>query len=45
MPNMILKFHRESAWRLIALGGPPVAQFGFRDGERDVDWGGLSLKR
>jgi len=43
--ELILQLHREGARGLIALGGPPVDQFGFRNGEGDVDWRGLSLER
>jgi len=43
--ELILQLHRERVWQLIASGGPPVDQFGLRNGKGDVDWGGLSLKR
>jgi len=43
--ELILQLHREGARRLIAPGGPPVDQFGFRNGEGDVDWRGLPPER
>jgi len=43
--ELILELHREGAGRLIAPGSLSVDQFGFRNGEGDVDWGGLSLER
>ena len=42
--ELILKLHREGARPLIAPGGPPMDQFSFRNGERDVNQGGPSLK-
>jgi len=41
--KLIFKLHREGAPRLIAPGCYPMDQFGFWDGEGDVDRGGLSL--
>ena len=43
--KLILKLHRQGAWRFIAPGSPPVDQFGFWDGEGDLDWGAPSLER
>ena len=43
--ELILKLDSEGAGRLIAPGSAPVDQFGFWNGERDIDWGGLSLER
>jgi len=43
--GLILELHWEGARLLIASGSPPVDQFGFWNGEGDVDWGGLSLER
>jgi len=43
--ELIFQFYREGAWQLIAPGGPPVDQFSLQNGDGDVDWGGLSLKR
>ena len=42
--ELILKLYREGARRFIAPGSPPVDQLGFRDGEGDVNRGGLSLE-
>jgi len=41
--ELIRQLYQEGARRLIAPGSSPVDQFGFWDGERDIDWGGLSL--
>ena len=41
--ELVLKLHREGAWRLIGPGSSPVHQLSFWDGEGDVDWGGLLL--
>jgi len=43
--ELILKLHQEGARWLIASGSPPVVQLRFRNGEGDVDRGGLSLER
>jgi len=43
--ELIRKLYREGARWLIAPGGPPMDQLGFRNGEGDVDRGGLTLER
>jgi len=42
--ELVLKLHREGARQLIAPSGPPVDQFSFWDGERNVNWGGLPVQ-
>jgi len=42
--ELILQLYRDVGRRLIAPGGLPVDQVGFRNGEGDVDSGGLSLE-
>ena len=43
--ELVFQLHREGARWLIAPGGSPVDQLSFRDGEGDVNWRGLPLKR
>jgi len=43
--ELTLKLHREGAQQLIAPGGPPVDQLGFRNGEGDINRRGLSLEQ
>jgi len=45
VPELTFKLHLEGARCFIAPDGPPVDEFSFRNGERDVDWGGLSPER
>jgi len=43
--ELVLKLYREGGRRLIAPGSAPVDQFGFQNGEGDINRKGLPLQR